>query len=53
MPEPTSPPPSSQAADPAYQRLVQQVADRVWKLWQQELRQERERGPHPPTSQRK
>jgi hypothetical protein len=26
-----------------YDELVRRVADRVWKLWQQELRRERER----------
>jgi hypothetical protein len=36
----TATPPS----DPAeYRKLVQQVADKVWALWREELRRERER----------
>jgi hypothetical protein len=32
------------ASDPAeYRKLVQQVADKVWALWREELRRERER----------
>jgi hypothetical protein len=31
----------------AYERLVKEVADRVWELWQQELRHERERCAQP------
>lgn len=28
---------------PSYEQLVQQVAQRVWEIWQQELRREQER----------
>jgi hypothetical protein len=32
------------ASDPAeYRKLVQKVADKVWALWREELRRERER----------
>jgi len=31
------------AADAEREKLVKKVADRVWKLWQEDLRRERER----------
>ena len=37
----TTPPAASDPAE--YRKLVQQVADKVWALWREELRRERER----------
>ena len=35
--------PNAQASPPTYEELVRQVAQRVWELWQQDLRREQER----------
>lgn len=37
----------SREQERAYEKLVKEVADRVWELWQQELRHERERRAQP------
>jgi len=34
---------SVNAQPPSYQELVRQIAQRVWELWQQDLRREQER----------
>ena len=34
---------SSPTGSEEYRKLVQQVADKVWTLWREELRRERER----------
>jgi DNA-binding IclR family transcriptional regulator len=35
------------ASKPTYEQLVRQVAERVWALWQQELRRDQERRGRP------
>jgi hypothetical protein len=39
----TTPPGGSGNEQQDLEKLAKQVADRVWKLWQEELRQSRER----------
>ena len=36
----------------SYEELVRQVADRIWRQWQQENRLARERGAQPTSSRR-
>jgi hypothetical protein len=34
---------TNNSASPSYEELVRKVAQRVWELWQQDLRREHER----------
>jgi hypothetical protein len=48
MPQQTATTTGNQAGQPPnnpqeYQKLVQRVADRVWQMWREEMRRERER----------
>ncbi len=43
MPANNNPPTSNTAKGQEYQQLVRKIADRVWEIWREDLRQGKER----------